>query len=62
MEPVLDAEDDGEDSFVDVVGGEQKDEGVESEGFTFADALKRANFLSETVLEVDVRASELQIC
>ena len=45
MEPVLDADDDGEDSFVDVVGGEQRAEGAKSEGFTFVDALMRVNVL-----------------
>ena len=46
-EPVLGADDDGESSFVDVVGGEQRDEGAEFAGFTFSDALMRANLLSE---------------
>ena len=62
MEPVLGADDDGEDSFVDVVGGEQRDESAESEVFTFADALMRANIFSKTVLEGDVGSSELPIC
>ena len=62
MEPVLDAHDDGEDSFVDVVGGDQRDEGAESEGFTFADVLMRAIFLPEIVLEGDVGSSELSLC
>ena len=44
-------DDDGNDSFADVVGDEQTDEGAVSEGFTFAEALMRANLLSETVLE-----------
>ena len=61
-EPVLGADDDGEDSFVDVVGGEQRDEGAESEGFTLANVLMRANLLSGTVLEVDVGSSELPLC
>ena len=61
-EPVLGGDDDGEDLFVDVVGGEQRDEGAESEGFTSADALMRANLLSETVLEGDVGSSELPLC
>ena len=62
MEPVFDAEDEGEDTFVDMVAGGQRDEGAESEGFTFADALMRANRLSETVLEVAVNSSELPLC
>ena len=55
-------DDDGDDSFVDVVGGEHTDEGAASEGFTFAEALMRANLLSETVLEGDVGSSELPLC
>ena len=61
-EPVLGAGDDGKHSFVDVVGGEHRDEGAESEDFTFADALMRANLLSETVLEGDVVSSEPPLC
>ena len=63
MEPLLDADVDVEGSFVDVVGGDQRGgEGAESEGFTFALALMRANLLSETVLEGDVGSSELPLC
>ena len=62
MKLVVDADDDGEDSFVDVVGGEERDEGADSEGFTFDDALMSANLLSETVLEGDVGSSELPLC
>ena len=57
-EPVSGADDDGEDSFVDVVT-DQRDEGAESEGFIFDDALMRANLLSEMVLEGDVGSFEL---
>ena len=39
------------DSFVDIVGGLEKETGGESEGFTFEEILKRADLLSETVLE-----------
>ena len=39
------------DSFVDIMGGLDKEVGGESEGFTFADILQRADPLSETVLE-----------
>ena len=60
-EPIFDADDEGEDTFVDVVGGGQRDEGSESEGFTFADALMRANLLSETVLVGVVASSELPL-
>ena len=54
--------DDGNDSYVDVVGDEETDEGAVSEGFTFAEALMRANLLSETVLEGGVSSSELPLC
>ena len=54
--------DDGNDSFVDVVGDEQTDQGAVSEGFTFVEALMRANLLSETVLEGGVGSSELPLC
>ena len=54
--------DDGNDSFVDVVGDEETDEGAVSEGFTFAEALMRANLLSETVVEGDVGSSEMPLC
>ena len=54
--------DDENDSFVDVVGDEEADEGAVSEGFTFAEALMRANLLSETVLEGGVSSSELPLC
>ena len=57
-----DNDDDGNDSFVDVVGDEQTDEGAVSEGFTFVEALMRANLLSETVLEGGVGSSELPLC
>ena len=45
-----------------VVGGVETDEGAVSEGFTFAEALMRANLLSETVLEEGVGSSELPLC
>ena len=55
-------DDDGNDSFEDVVGDEQTDEGAVSEGFTFAEVLMRANLLSEAVLEGGVGSSELPLC
>ena len=55
-------DDGGDDSFVDVVGDEETDEGAVSEGFTFAEALMRANLLSETVLEGGVGSSEMPLC
>ena len=57
-----DDDDDRNDSFVDVVGDEQTDEGAVSQGFTFAEARMRANLLSETVLEGGVGSSELPLC
>ena len=57
-----DGDDDENDSFVDVVGDEETDEGAVSEGFTFAEALMRANLLSETVLEGGVGSSEMPLC
>ena len=41
-EPVFDADDENEDTFVDVIGGGQKDESAKCEGFTFAYAFKPA--------------------
>ena len=61
-ERTLVRDDDGNDSFVDVVGDEQTDEGAVSEGVTSAEALMRANLLSETVLEGGVGSSELPLC
>ena len=61
-EPVFDADDEGEDTFEDVVGGGQRDEGAKSESFTFADALMRANLPPETVLEAVVSSSKLPLC
>ena len=60
--PLFDAHDEGEDTSVGVVGNGQRDDGADSEGFTFADALMRANLLSESVLEGAVNSSELILC
>ena len=57
-----DDDDDGHDSFVDVVGDEEIDEGAVSEGFTFTESLMRVNLLSETVLEGGVGSSEMPLC
>ena len=57
-----DDDDDGQYSYVDVVGDVETDEGAVSEGFTFAEALMQANLLSETVLEGGVGSSELPLC
>ena len=51
-----------EDSFVDIMGSVDKEVGVESEGFTFADILRRADPLSETVLEGVVGVPDLPLC
>ena len=50
------------DSFVDIMGGLDKEVGGESEGFTFADILQRADPLSETVLEGVVGVPDLPLC
>ena len=50
------------DSFVDIRGGLEKKTGGESEVFTFADILQRADLLSETVLEGVVDAPDLRLC
>ena len=50
------------DSFVDIMGGLDKEVGGESEGFTFADILRRAGRLSETVLEGVVGVPDLPLC
>ena len=55
-------DDDGHCSYVDVVGDEETDEGAVSEGFTFAEALIRANLLPETVFEGGVGSSEMPLC
>ena len=50
------------DSFVDIMGGLDKEVGGESQGFTFADILQRADPLSETVLEDEVGVPDLPLC
>ena len=50
------------DSFIDITGGLDKEAGGESEGFTFADILRPANPLSETVLEGVVGVPDLPLC
>ena len=52
---------DGE-SFVDIMGGLEKEAGSESEGFRLADILRRADPLSETVLEGMVGVLDLPLC
>ena len=50
------------DSFVDIMDGLEKEVGGESEGFTFANILHRADPLSETVLEGVVGVPDLPFC
>ena len=49
------------DSFVDTVGNLERETGVDSEGFTFADILQRAD-LPETVFEGVVDSANLPSC
>ena len=49
-------------SFVDIMGGLDKEVGGESEGLTFADILRRADRLSETVLEGMISVPDLPLC
>ena len=49
-------------SFVDIIGGLDKEVGSESEGFTLADILRRADPLTETVLEGVVGVLDLPLC
>ena len=49
-------------SFADIMGALKKENGGESEGFTFADILQRAALLSETVLEGVVDSPDLPLC
>ena len=56
---VLDREADGNDSFVDLMGGITAVGDAESESWTFADALARANFSVEMLAEGVVDTSRL---
>ena len=49
-------------SFVDIMGSLDKEIGFESEGCTFAEILRRADPLPETVLEGVVGVPDLQLC
>ena len=49
------------DSFVDIMGSLEKETGGESEGFTFADILQRADLLSETLLDGVVDTLDLPL-
>ena len=59
---VLEGEADDNDSFVDIVSGFTTVGGNESEGWTFADALARANLSVETLAEGVVETSRLLAC
>ena len=50
------------DSFVDIIGSLDKEVGIEPEGFKFADVLRRADPLPETVLEGVVVVLDLPLC
>ena len=52
----------GDSSFVDILGGMERETGEKSEGFTFADILQRADLQSETLLEGVVDTPELPFC
>ena len=52
----------GGDSFADSMGSFEKETGGESEGFTFADILQRADLLSDTVLEGVFDTLDLPFC
>ena len=49
-------------SFIDIMGGLEEEVGSESEGLTLADILRRADPLSETVLEGMVGVLDLPLC
>ena len=49
-------------SFVDIMGSLDKEVRFESERFTFTDILRRADPLSETVLEGVVGVPDLPLC
>ena len=55
----LEGEADGNDSFVDIMSGNTAVGGAESEGWTFVDALARANLSVETLAEGVVDTSRL---
>ena len=52
----------GRDNFVDFMGGLENETGGQSERFTFADFLQRADLLSETVLGGVVDTPVLPLC
>ena len=58
----LEGEADDNDSFVDIMSGITAVGGAESEGWTFADALARANLSVETLAEGVADTSRLPTC
>ena len=55
-------EGDDDDSFVDIMNGITADGSAESEGWTFAEALARANLSVETLAEGVIDTSQLPTC
>ena len=49
-------------SFIAIMGSLEEEGGSESEGLTLADILRRADSLSETVLEGMVGVADLPLC
>ena len=49
-------------SFIDIMGSLEEDAGSESEGLTLADIQRRADPLTETVLEGMVGVRDLPLC
>ena len=49
-------------SFIDIMGGLEEEVGSESEGLTLADILRRADPLSETVLEGMIGVPDSPLC
>ena len=58
----FEGEADGNDSFLDIMSGITAVGGAESEGWTFADALARANLSAETLAGGIVDTSRLPTC
>ena len=57
-----DADDEKEETFVDIVSDVRGEQGAVTEGINIADAMLWANPLSETILEAVVNTSELPSC
>ena len=59
---ILRGEANDDNSFVDIMSGITAVKNADSEAWTFADALARANFSMETLAEVDVDTPRLPTC